>query len=416
MIEADGAAQQYHMKKSGKFYLLIAVGLLAAGTVWAQSTVIVNQRRAPARAALIGIPPQGWVKASLSHALQGRRLVNNPKSTPLTLERRLAQEAFASEPLATPALPVLVMSLAADGKQRQSEQLIGLAAGLTRRDNLINAMLIDEALKRGQSQRAMQLLGRAMSVDYGVRYLYLERMAAGTANAGAMDVLLPMLGRNPKWSVDYWNAVLRVPQALPQAGEIRRRMAGPPWNLRRPSKTDFELIAELAKRNQSALAHDLALRLGMPPAQAGEILVGSTFDREPRFVPFDWELFQTGEVGATIDTKAGTLSISGLPGASDIVARQLINVATPGVYRLRWRLSGLGSNPDAALKLRLACAEAGKISAPIAPVRLGEGMGSAVLKVSAPACNWYGVTLEFDAEDSSIGTDIVVEQLSLRRE
>jgi hypothetical protein len=404
------------MKMSAKFSLLIGSGLLAAGVVWAQSTVIVYERRAPGRAAMIGIPPQGWTKASLSHALQGARLVKNPESAPGSLERQLAQEAFAAEPLATPALSVLIQSLAADGKQRKSERLIELAAELSRRDNLVNAMQIDEALKRKQTQRAMGLLGRAMSVDYEVRYMYLERMAAGTASAGASDVLVPMLGRNPKWSLDYWNAVLRVPNALVRAGEIRRRIAGTPWNVNNPSKTDFELIAELAKRGHPALARDIASSLGMSVTSSGELLAGSMFNHQPRFVPFEWELLQTGDVGATIDSKAGTLAISSLPGASGVVARQLIEISAPGVYRLRWSLAGLAANPDALLKFRLTCAEPTRAGPPIPPITIGEGNGSAVLTIPTSSCAWYGATLEFGAQSSSVGTDIAIERLSLRRE
>lgn len=402
------------MKMTVKHSLLIAAGLLAAGVVWAQSTVIVSQRRAPATAAKIGISPQGWVKASLSRALHSARLVKDPKSVPGPLERRLAEEAFAVEPLATAALPVLIQSLAADGKRRESERLIGLAASLTRRDNLVNAMLVDEALKRNQAERAMRLLGRAMSVDYEVRYVYLERMAAGTASASAIEVLVPMLGRNPRWSVDYWNAVLRIPAALPRAGEVRRRIARPPWNVNTASNTDLKLIAELAKRNQAALAHDIARKLGMQSQQDGEMLAGSGFNREPRFIPFEWELAQTGDVGATIDAKAGTLSISSLPGASDIVARQLIYVPTAGDYRARWKLTGLKDNPEVALTLRLTCADTNRIAAPIAPVTLSEGIGSGIFKLTSTACRWYNASLEFNAVNSSIGTDVVIDQLSLR--
>jgi hypothetical protein len=404
------------MKKTAKLSLLVGAGLLAACVVWAQSTVIVNQRRAPAKAAMIGIPPQGWVKASLSRALQGARLVKDPKSLPRPLERRLAQEAFAAEPLATSALPVLVQSLAADGKQRQSQRLLTLAGGLTRRDNLVNAMLIDEESKRQRPERAVQLLARAMSVDYDARYFYVERMATATASPGAMDVLAPMLGQNPNWSPDYWVAVLRIPAVMPQAGRVRLRIAGAPWNLTEPTRTDFDLIAELASRKQPALAYDIARTLGMPVPRGGEVLAGSRFDREPRFPPFEWELLQTGDIGTTIEPKSHTLSISSLPAASGIAIRQLAFIPSAGYYRLRWKLSGLNSSPDAALKFRLTCMESGKTRTPVAPVALKDGAGSAVVAIANSTCNWYSVTLELDAAGSAIGTDIAIQQLSLRRD
>lgn len=403
------------MKMSGKFYWLIGAGLLVAGLVWAQSTVIVDQRRAPSRAALIGIPPQGWVKASLSRAMQAARLVKDPKSSPTALERSLAYQGFAAEPLATSALPVLIQSFAADGKPRQSERLLALAGELTRRDNLVNAMLIDEELKRGRPERAVQLLGRAMSVDYNARYFYVERMAAATASPGAMNVLAPMLGRNPKWSADYWVAVLRIPAVMPQAGRIRLRITGSPWNLKTPAKTDFDLIAELASRNQQLLAHRIASALGMPAPKEGELLTGSRFEREPRFTPFEWELLQTGDIGTTIEPESHRLAISSLPAASGIAARQLAFLPGAGPYRLRWKLSGLNANPDAVLKFRLTCVESGKARVPVAPVVLKDGTDSALVSIVDPTCNWYSSTLELDAAGSAAGTDVAIEQLSLRR-
>lgn len=403
------------MKKPGKFYLLIVAGLLTSCVVWAQSAVIVNQRRAPARSVTIGVPPQGWAKASLSRAKQAARLGKKPKSFPSPPERRLAQEAFAAEPLATSVLPVLIQSLEADGKSVQSKRLLALAGGLTRRDNLLNAMLIDEALRRQQPERAVQLLGRAMSVDYDARYFYVGRMAAATASRGAMNILAPMLGRNPKWSADYWVAVLRNPAVMPQAGNLRLRLAGKPWNLKKPANTDFDLVAELASRRQQRLAYDIARSLGMPAPQGGELLMGASFDREPRFTPFEWEMLQTGDIGTTIEPKARTLSISTLPAASGIAVRQIAYVPGAGSYRLRWKLAGLKSNPDAALKFRLACVEAGKVKLSVAPVILTEGDGSAPLVIAGSTCNWYSATLELDAAGSSVGTDIAIQWLSLRR-
>ena len=320
------------------------------------------------------------------------------------------------EPLARAAWPVLVQSLATAGKQKESEQLLELAGGLSRRENLLNSLLIDQALKSGDPQRALSLLGRAMSVDHGVQQLYLKRMAAGTANAGAKDVLVPLLGRNPNWGAGYWAAVLEEPKAIPQAGEIRLSIAGPPWRMKTPASEDFPLIANLASQNQQTLAYDIARALGMGARQDGEILTGSTFERQPRFIPFEWELLQSGDIGAVIEPKGRMMSISSLPAASGVVARQVARIPGAGSYRLRWKLTGLEAAPGTNLKLRLACAEAGKISAPVVPFTMKEGEGSAVVHVAASNCNWYMITLELDAPDSTVGADIAIRRLSLRRD
>lgn len=402
--------------KTGGLYLLIGAGLLAAGAVWAQSSVIVNQLRAPDRAAKIGLPPQGWVKASQSRTLQTARLTKNPKSSPGKMEKRLAEDAFAMEPLARSAWPVLAQSLVAAGKPGRSGRFLELAGSLSRRDNLLNALLIDQAMERGEPQQALRLLGRAMSVDHGTRQLYLRRMASATADPGAEDVLVPLLGRNPNWGPGYWSAVLEESRALPQAGEIRLRIAGQPWELKTPASTDFPLIANLANQNQQALAYEIARALGIGERPDGEILTGSSFERRPRFLPFEWELFQTGDIGAVIEPKTRTLSISSLPAASGVVARQMVRIPGAGFYRLRWKLTGLDAVSGASLKLRLTCAEANKVGGSITPFRMAEGEGSAIIPITASTCNWHIVTLELDAPDSAVGSDIVLQRLSLRRD
>ena len=144
--------------------------------------------------------------------------------------------------------------------------------------------------------------------------------------------------------------------------------------------------------------------------------MGSRFDRKSRFAPFEWELLQTGDIGTTIEPEDHRLSISSLASSSGIAARQLSFVPAAGSYRLRWRLSGLGGNPDAALKFRLTCAEPKKIQPFIAPILLKDGSASAPVSIAGSACNWYWVTLELDAAGSTVGTDIVIRELSLRRE
>lgn len=403
------------MNSTGKKALLLGVGLVAAIAAAAQSFVIANQRRAPARSVALGMPPVGAAKASLSRQLQGVRLARKPKSVPSALEVRLAREAFAGDPLAVSALPVLIQSLQGQGNAVQSRQLLTLASQLTRRDNLINAMLIDDAMAKDNPERAVKLLGQAMTVSYEVRDLYVGRMAAATVSPGALQALPPILGRNPKWAEDYWLAVLANPAAIPQAAEVRQRIAGAPWKLDKASESDFRLIVELAARGYPASAFNLAHALGLPQPPAGELLTNPGFDRQPRYVPIDWELLQTGDIGANIEAKEGALLLSSLPDASGIAARQIVHLTQPGGYRVQWNMSGLADRKDATVKLRLSCAERGKGGTQIAPATLAEGTGSARIEVPASNCSWYWATIELDTTAGDAGVDIAIRRLSLQR-
>ncbi|WP_058817437.1 hypothetical protein [Sphingopyxis sp. H050] len=403
------------MKLLGKSYLLLGVGLVTGVAAAAQSYSIVNQRRAPERSLMLGLPFDGTAKGSLANLMQTARVAKDPRSMPTKREIALARQAFASEPLASSSLPILIEAAAATGKGGQARQLLQRAAQLTRRNNLLNAMLIDDATKLNDPSRAVVLLGRAMTVNYKVRDLYVGRMAAATVSPGALEALPPLLGQNPDWSKEYWTTVVGNRALIPNGAQVRLRIAGPPWNKKRPGEIDFQLIRELANLDP-AMAFRLSQALGAPRPAASEILANQDFRREPRFAPLDWELLQSGDIGADIEPAVGRLVLSSLPSASGVAARQLVHIAGPGRYRLQWKVAGLATGSDASLKFRLACADRSRPTAPIAPAMLTQGAGSAAIDVRNANCSWYWATLELDTSNSAAGVDVELRQLSLRRE
>jgi hypothetical protein len=403
------------MTLSGKSYLLLGIGLVVGVAAAAQSFSIVNQKRAPARSLMLGLPFDGTAKGSLANLMQAARVAKDPRSMPTEAEISLARQAFASEPLAAPSLPILIEAAAATGKGGQARQLLQRAGQLTRRNNLLNAMLIDDATKLNDPSRAVVLLGRAMTVNYKVRDLYVGRMAAATVSRGALEALPPLLGQNPDWSKEYWATVVGNRALIPNGAQVRLRIAGAPWNMKRPGEIDFQLIRELANLDP-AMAFRLSQALGAPRPAAGEILANQDFRREPRFVPLDWELLQSGDIGADIEPAAGRLVLSSLPAASGVAARQLVHIAQPGRYRVQWKQSGLPAGGDVSLKFRLACADRSRPAMDIAPAMLKPGFGNAVIEIRDASCDWYWTTLELDTSNSAVGIDVELRQLSLRRE
>lgn len=403
------------MNLSGKSYLLLAAGLVVGAAAAAQSFAIANERRAPTRTLMLGMPFNGVADASMANLLQAARVAKGPQSAPSKAEIKHAREALASEPLATSALPILIQEAEAEGRAKQARRLLDLSGGLTRRDNLINAMLIDEAMKTEGSSRVFLLLGRAIAVDYKVRDLYVGRMAAATGSPGALNALPPVLGRDPEWATEYWATIAGNNALVLDGAKVRLRIAGAPWKLNKPDETDFRLIRELANLDPDA-ALQLSQALGLRRSSTGDILANPNFIQKPRFVPLDWELFQSGDIGADIDRAAGRLVLSSLPAASGVAARQLVNIAAPGRYRLQWKLLGLATGADGTLKFRLACADQSKVAVSMVPVLLAPGTGGAAIDVRSSTCSWYWATLELDTSNSAAGVDVEVRQLSLRRE
>lgn len=400
------------MRGCAKNFLLLAVGLMMAVVVGAASYSIVNRTKAPMRSLQVPLLANGFAEASAARALFAARLGSNEKAEPGANAVRLALLGFGHEPLAAQGLPVLVRQLAADGQVRESVQFLELAGRVTRRNRLVNAMLIDREVAMRRPERAVLLLGRAMAVSNDVRSFYVDRLVLATANPKAMPAFADLLGSEPEWAADYWSAVLRNSVAAPQAGELRLRIAGPPWNRKIPRDTDFELISQLASRNYWELASELSRALGLR-STPGSFVTNADFGRAPRFVPFDWELMQTGEVGSSIEK--GNLVVSGLPGTNATVARQMIALPGSGSYRLAWKLSGLDAAAGADVKFRLTCPDQGRAGGPIAPLSLSEGTGSRTLFVPPSACRWYWAAVELDTSLSDAGVDLVIDRLGLAR-
>lgn len=403
------------VKFSAKRYLLIGTGVLLGGWAAAASFVIANQTRAPHRSLAAGVAPQHYAEASMARALYKSRLVRNAKAMPARAELRLAERAFAGEPLAAAAFPILVQSLAAEGKIQQSEKLLTLTGELTRRDSLLNAFQIDAEVKRNRPEHLVKLFGRAMAVNYEVRSFYMDRMAGATANPAAIDGLVPMLGGRPRWERAYWDAVLNRPEILPQAAGLRRRLAGPPWNRRTPNDVDVDIVARLTSARNPQIAYDLARALGLRKPAGGNMLLNGGFNEKKQFVPFDWEVIQSGEVGASIDAKAGTMLVSGLASTDGVLFRQLVDVGSAGRYRLSWDMTGLLQSPGALMKFRLACAEAKGFGHSAAAIGLTDGKAWSNIDVDPSGCRWHWAQVELDTTQSDSGLDALIEQLDLRR-
>ena len=403
------------MKFSAKQYALIGVGIALAGWVATASFVIVNQTRAPQRSLVMGVAPQHYAEASMARALYKAHLIRDAKAMPGKPERQLASQAFAVEPLAAMAFPVLVQGIAAEGKRQQAEKLLALTGQLTRRDSLLNALQIDAEVRRNRPDQLVKLFGRAMAVNLDVRSFYMERMAAATANPAAVDGLAPILGGGPSWERAYWDAVLNRPEILPEAGRLRQRLAGPPWNRRTPNDVDTDIVAQLAVGRSPQIAYDLARALGLRKPTGDNLLLNGGFDQKQQFVPFDWEVIQSGEVGANIDATKGEMLVSGLASTDGILFRQLVNIGSAGQYRLSWAMTGLSRSPGAVLRFRMTCAEAEGFGHTAAVVGLAEGKALSNVEVDPSACRWHWAQVELDTMQSDSGVDASFQHLDLRR-
>jgi hypothetical protein len=405
----------------------LAVGAVAISLyVGLATAVVANQTRNPARAAFLGMGPQGLAEANLGYRsleIATVKRPNAPVSEVVTArDVALARAGFSKEPLSVAALALLAVGAEKAKQPTQAKRLYDATVTLSRRSALANAWLVRDAARRDDQLAMIQSLSRLIKTAPETQKIYVPLLARGLERGSAVDVLVPLLGPAPPWKDIFWREVAGRPQSQRFGAVLRERIIAAPWNQRRITEVERELLASMtAAGNIDAAArlagalHGVAVKPGKQAAKPGskdELLVNADFSSPVVVPPFDWQLFSGGDFGGELDTKSSLLSVSALPEASGVVIRQLVGVR-PGKYRVSWKLASDIMPPSGGLRTRLVCAENVK-SVAIAPVPFSKKAGGADVLFPS-TCRWYWFNIEIAPSDAGEGLDVELDSVSLRR-
>ena len=397
-----------------------AIGWTAAlalpGFVGLSSFVVVNQVRVPARALVIGVEPTGVAQGRMAFDLYRRALGADRNAKVKAGWENMARRSYAAEPLETGSLG-LIAAAWADKPDAKRLALLHAVGKLNRRDGLVAAQLIQLAATTGDRNTAFRWMAHTIETDAAARGDYVRAMAEVTAQDGAVNALLPLIGPRPSWTDQYWQHVIGRPNSLANAAALRGALAREPWNQHEIEDSERALIGALVSRQQMGEAQQLAQALGQPIPSLrndGNLVFNGDFAHSPRLPPFDWSLAATGALAASIDTGGKALAMSAIGGAQTHAARQLIWVE-PGVYRLGWTLtSDAASAPPIFATLRCAesrAAEGGDF------VRLPMKTGKASMRLRVPDgdCRWRWLAINVATDDAAMGFDAALRNISLVR-
>lgn len=379
------------------------------------SFVIANEGRSPATAHAIGFPSTGLVQANFAARTYGLRKVRNVEARVSAAEQRLAIKGYRREPLSISAMALIAEAMTGPADRRDRQKLLELAGQLTRRNAFISNELMTSAAVRGDDKVFFRWLSRLILTNREMRESYVGAMAQATARPGAIAALTPIIGESPSWANFYWRKLVRQPGSLVNGARLRVAVAGAPWQQTEIGPSDRDLSLALVNRGEFDVASDLAAALNAGSSQSratASRLVNGNFARTPVLPPFDWDLTAAGNMGASIDAKAGNLSISAIAGARGSVARQLIRL-TPGTYELRWSLSSASPLEPDALSIGIRCAERGRNGGIVSDISLNVGTQRRPIDIPESACRWFWYSVETHIDDGSPGVDVIFEMLSL---
>lgn len=399
-----------------RFWIWTAGAILAILVAYA-SFVIVNQVRAPSAQS----PSLPWhtatSEANFAYASFAARRAKDPRALIGARELRLAKRAYRVEPLSSAALGLIIVSKDDKSPVGARRKLLGLAGKLSRRSSLITSASIEAAALEGNQKLFFSWLSRAILTDSRLRTSYIRAMADATAQDGAVEAMLPVLGSRPSWAKYYWAAVAWRTPSLANATTLRVAVSRPPWNQTEIMEADYLLAKRLVDTGQFENARRLARLFEMQApdiSSTDNLLVNGNFARQPLLPPMDWALATSGHLGSSINTKSKRLTISVIAGAFGNAARQLVELES-GNYRVAWTIESNEAMGNDSLSINLACAEKGEPKGRVPSLPLATGTHQAEVGVPERACRWHWFTIDAHVPDDSAGFDASLSKLSLTR-
>ena len=308
----------------------------------------ISKRDAP-EFALALQPANGFVKEAIAARRIKAELAKKQGTFPDSISpplKMLAESAFRSEPMTPQA--IAVMALAATGPARR--ELMKMAFDLSRRETLVTGWMIVDSATREDVSSLLDYYDTMLRTNSESGEIIIPAMIQALAKTDSIAPFRTKLSPSPPWSDRFWTKAAENAEALDNAVVLREALY---------SKTeqsniyrDAALIYALINNNKFEKAKKL-FELFSKPAGDGNIIQNGNFKRIPQYPPMDWQLFSTGEYGATIDKSRLNLSI--IPSSSGLFARQLIELPRETVG-LEIKGSWTGSQDD-LLVFDLYCSE-----------------------------------------------------------
>ena len=387
-----------------RFFVLIA-GLLLAAAAGAAAFSAAGKLANPAAAAR-AFPLNG--EAAAERAMRRyeaqMRKARNPAALPDPAIRALALDAYRREPLNLDAAFILLRGNAQMSAARRLDAL-DAAYRLSRRSTPVSFDLLTAHSRAGNTAGAIGVLDSMLRRQTAVHGQLLAFLSGLVRDRSTHGDFLVLLSRKPAWAGQFWRQLAQTPDGLPGAWPLwqRVRSAG----IATEPELDALLVSGLADQGLFDDAEAMARRVSAFDWGAG--LRNGEFARLPDVVPFDWQLYATGDYGAAIAADREALVVSALPGSRGTVARQIVRL-DQARYGMNADLGpGAPLQGNAMLRARVDCLDPAAVGtlleAPVAdlPASFARGI-----------CRWAQVSLNVAVPEAADGQEWTVERMRLR--
>lgn len=236
-----------------------------------------------------------------------------------------SRRAAAHDPLVPRAYAILAI---AEGDPAKKRALLGAASAINRRELLLQGLVLEDAVARGDYPTTLATLDAMLRVHPEQKNQLFPVLARALEDPAALPAMRSLLDRGPQWREDFLLAAAHDKAALVNLARLRlsRGKVDP--------AIDRKLVAGLAESGRLDLASEVyaaatGQRAASSAAGTGRGALAWTSD----FAPLDWALADDPGFRAQRDAASPALEVNVRPGKGGVIARRII-ATPPGAFAI----------------------------------------------------------------------------------
>jgi tetratricopeptide (TPR) repeat protein len=340
------------LSRAIRFSVVTVVAIAFAYLAFALAVSGITRTRAPAQALAL-VPFEASALAGRADEL----FFANP-ANPAAAAARLAREAVRLQAINAKALRLLGYQADALGRPERAEKLVRMAARLTRREPGAQLWLIESSARRGDDRETLMHYDIVLRTKPDTQSILFPRLLAAIDDPEIRSALKPYIIRGASWAEAFLFHANSNSKNLPALVDLITETGGlPDGNAARQQEKG--LLSRLVDEKQFAAARRLYLAMaGSKPRHLIDAGLAAS-DRDGRFGPIGWQLFDDADAGGGFLGKGETagigLSIFANAATTRTIARRLLYLE-PGTYRLTANILRTRTSPNSAIRWQVQCA------------------------------------------------------------
>ncbi|CAO1649423.1 hypothetical protein [Parasphingorhabdus sp. NYA22] len=387
-----------------KNIIIVIVGLAIMLASALTALGAITKTRAPEIGTLL-LPLNGFASEKLASNNLRAMIIANQAQFPETISpdlAKLAKQAFLAEPITPDAIAVFAF----DSDDRIKRKLMNQAFALSRRQQLVSGWMIADSGDRNDVPAVLDHYDTMLRTTTSANAAIILLLAKAIENDEFVEPFADLLSEKPRWAVQFWTTVVATPEVLENAARLRELIytAGETDHL----STDALLISALVRDKQFETGRKLYQTLNEPekPTPGSE---NSSFEHEPRYPPFDWMLYSTGQYGAVITD--GALRLNATPNSGGLFARKLV-LMPARIIEIEVKTRDIPD--DAFVDISLTCAETVDNAPRPASIPVRGKLTKQKISNVQSGCGFYWLDINARATDRGGGLDVSFDSVSLQ--